>query len=94
MEFDNYAFVSLYYVRPEYRKKGVGEELFKRVVNDNLRRKNIGLNAVDDIQLTIKDGKEVSLQRIIDYDAKVAKCQREDFIRHWAVDRIDAVCKV
>uniref|UniRef100_A0A8R1Y4Y6 N-acetyltransferase domain-containing protein n=1 Tax=Onchocerca volvulus TaxID=6282 RepID=A0A8R1Y4Y6_ONCVO len=130
LEFDNYAFVSLYYVHPEYRKQGVGSELFKRVVKDNLRKKNIGLNSkeplsllfsqklgfnkraswmidivevknvdkqkitVDDIHLNVKDGKEISLQRIVDYDAKVAKCQREDFVRQWAVDRIDAVCKV
>ncbi|KAL4002000.1 Acetyltransferase (GNAT) family protein [Acanthocheilonema viteae] len=130
LEFDNYAFVSLYYVRPEYRKHGVGTELFKRVIDDNLRKKNIGLNSVrimssvyseklgfnkqaswlidiikaknidkqkiivDDIHLTVKDGKEISLKRIVDYDAKVAKYRREDFVRHWAVDRIDGVCKV
>uniref|UniRef100_A0A0R3RM68 N-acetyltransferase domain-containing protein n=1 Tax=Elaeophora elaphi TaxID=1147741 RepID=A0A0R3RM68_9BILA len=138
LEFDDFAFVSLYYVRPEYRKRGVGCELFKRVVNDDLRKKNVGLNAVkimsqiysdklgfnkrtpwmidiikaknidkqriivckpkvitvDDISLTVKDGKEVTLQRIIDYDATVAKRRREEFVRQWAVDRIDAVCKV
>lgn len=49
---------------------------------------------VDDVHLTVKDGKEITLQRIVDYDAKVAKCQREDFVRQWAVDRIDAICKV
>ncbi|CAG9529848.1 unnamed protein product [Cercopithifilaria johnstoni] len=130
LEFDNYAFVSLYYIRPEYRKRGVGTELFKRVVNDNVRKKNIGLNAVqimspiydkklgfnkrapwmidkmkvknidkqkiivDDIHLIVKDSKEISLKRIVDYDAKVAKCRREDFVRQWAVDRIDAICKI
>uniref|UniRef100_A0A915PQ16 N-acetyltransferase domain-containing protein n=1 Tax=Setaria digitata TaxID=48799 RepID=A0A915PQ16_9BILA len=117
LEFDSYAFVSLYYVRPEYRKRGVGTELFKRVVNDKLR-KNIGLHAakamaqiydeklgfnkrtswmVDAIRVKnadkrkIIDGKEVNLQHIVDYDAKVAKCRREDFVRQWAVERIDAV---
>uniref|UniRef100_A0A1I7W5P3 N-acetyltransferase domain-containing protein n=1 Tax=Loa loa TaxID=7209 RepID=A0A1I7W5P3_LOALO len=130
LEFDTYAFVSLYYIHPEYRKRGIGTELFKRVINDDLRKKNIGLHSVqhmsavysqqlgfnkwaswtldiievknvdkqkiivDNIHLTVKDGKEVSLQRIIDYDAKVAKCRREDFVMHWAVDRIDAICKV
>lgn len=49
---------------------------------------------VDDVHLTVKDGKEITLQRIVDYDAKVAKYRREDFVRQWAVDRIDAICKV
>ncbi|KAM3724883.1 Chaperonin GroEL [Dirofilaria immitis] len=109
-------------------------ELFKRVIDDNLRMKNIGINVVqnissiysekfgfnkrttwmidmievknvdktkiivddndEDVHLTVKDGKEVCLQRIIDYDAKIAKCQRDDFVGQWAIDRIDAVCKI
>ncbi|KAM3724879.1 Chaperonin GroEL [Dirofilaria immitis] len=134
MEFDHYIFISLHYVHPKYRKHGIGMELFKRVIDDNLRMKNIGINVVqnissiysekfgfnkrttwmidmievknvdktkiivddndEDVHLTVKDGKEVCLQRIIDYDAKIAKCQRDDFVGQWAIDRIDAVCKI
>ncbi|VDM98545.1 unnamed protein product [Thelazia callipaeda] len=129
MEFDDYAFVAMYYVRAEYRKKKIGTELFKRVVDDKLRKKNIGLHAgkmssiydqvlgfsirtswvadtffikniditkiiVQNTPLIIKDAKEVDLSQIVDYDAKVVKWRREGFVKHWGVDRVDAVCKV
>ncbi|VDM91738.1 unnamed protein product [Litomosoides sigmodontis] len=80
---------------PIYSEK-LGFNKFAPWKIDIIKAKNIDKQkiTVDGINLTVKDGKEISLQRVVDYDAKVAKCRREDFVREWAVDRIDAVCKV
>lgn len=46
LNMDDMAFVALYYVRPQYRGKGIGQRLFKTVLPPALaEEKNVGLHA-------------------------------------------------
>ncbi|VDK47482.1 unnamed protein product [Gongylonema pulchrum] len=43
--FPDYAFVAAYYVRPEFRGRGIGSQLFNLVVNNKVKEGNVGLYA-------------------------------------------------
>ncbi|KHN85949.1 Uncharacterized protein F36G3.2 [Toxocara canis] len=46
LNMDDMAFVAMYYVRPKYRGKGIGERLFKTALPTSLmQKKNVGLHA-------------------------------------------------
>ncbi|VDN33199.1 unnamed protein product [Gongylonema pulchrum] len=42
--FPDYAFVAAYYVRPEFRGRGIGSRLFNLAVSNKVKEGNVGLH--------------------------------------------------
>ncbi|VDM44219.1 unnamed protein product [Toxocara canis] len=63
---------------------------------DIVKMMNVNVEKINDLKssLTVKGAREVGLENLVDYDTTVNKSKREPFVRHWAFERNDSVCKV
>uniref|UniRef100_A0A915C1V1 N-acetyltransferase domain-containing protein n=1 Tax=Parascaris univalens TaxID=6257 RepID=A0A915C1V1_PARUN len=63
---------------------------------DMVRMTDVNMEKIHDLKssLTVKGARDVGLEKLVEYDTTVNKTKREPFVRHWAYERNDSVCKV
>lgn len=72
---------------------------FRRLISFNRQGKHRDtpyILIIEDLKssLTVKGARDVGLEELVEYDTTVNKTKREPFVRHWAYERNDSVCKV
>ncbi|VDK57099.1 unnamed protein product [Anisakis simplex] len=63
---------------------------------DTVQISDINFEKLNDLKTskTVKGVRDVEFEKLVQYDVSVNKTKRESYVRHWAFERNDSVCKV